>query len=256
MHKLLFAGIALIAVASGPALAADLPVRQAPAYVPPPIVTYFSWTGCYIGGHVGGVWVQKDWSVGAGDPLFAGGQNFGSHDANGWLGGAQLGCNYQVGGWVFGIQGDYAWTDASGSGPDALNGILLPGSTIGSKVKGLSSVTGRVGYAWDRFLGYVKGGGAWEQDEYSWTAPGFTIGSVSQTRSGWTVGVGGEYAFTNNFTGFIEYDYYGFGTKSATFSSQFGLWDVADIKENKSVVKIGLNWKFGAAPAAVPVYGK
>ena len=43
------------------------------------------------------------------------GQTLGSHDANGWLGGAQVGCNYQVGGWVFGIQGDYAWTDASGS---------------------------------------------------------------------------------------------------------------------------------------------
>ncbi len=125
----------------------------------------------------------------------------------------------------------------------------FPGSTIGSKVKGLSSVTGRVGYAWDRFLGYVKGGGAWEQDEYTWISPGFTIGTVSQTRSGWTVGIGGEYAFTNNLSGFVEYDWYGFGTKSVSFFQGNGaLWDIADIKENKSVLKIGLNWKFGKGP--------
>ncbi len=174
--------------------------------------------------------------------------SFGSHDVNGWLGGAQAGCNYQVGGWVFGIQGDYAWTGASGSSADL--GFFNPvGGTIGSKVKGLSSVTGRVGYAWDRFLGYVKGGGAWEQDEYSWTSPGFTIGTVSQTRSGWTVGIGGEYAFTNNLSGFIEYDWYSFGTKSASFYQGNGaVWDIADIKENKSVLKIGLNWKFGKGP--------
>ena len=152
----------------------------------------------------------------AADPLLATGSDFGSHDVNGWLGGAQAGCNYQVGGWVFGLQGDYAWTGASGSSADL--GLFNPaGGTIGSKVKGLSSVTGRVGYAWDRFLGYVKGGGAWEQDEYTWIAPGFTIGTASQTRSGWTVGIGGEYAFTNNLSGFIEYDWYSFGTKSASF---------------------------------------
>ena len=174
--------------------------------------------------------------------------SFGSHDVNGWLGGAQAGCNYQVGGWVFGLQGDYAWTGASGSSADL--GFFNPvGGTIGSKVKGLSSVTGRVGYAWDRFLGYVKGGGAWEQDEYSWTSPGFTIGTVTQTRSGWTVGIGGEYAFTNNLSGFIEYDWYSFGTKSVSFFQANGaIWDIADIKENKSVLKIGLNWKFGKGP--------
>ena len=217
MKKILLAGVALSAFIMGPAMAADMPVR-APVYKgPPPVVSYFSWTGCYVGGHVGGVWVEKDWNIAvtAVDPVFNGGQNSGSHDANGWLGGLQAGCNYQAGAWVFGIQGDYAWTGASGSG--GLNGGIFPGSTIESKVKNLSSVTGRVGYAWNRFLGYVKGGGAWKQDEYTWTAAGFDFGSVSQTRSGWTVGIGGEYAFTNNLSGFIEYDWYSFGTKSAAF---------------------------------------
>ena len=249
MKKILLGSIATIVLAV-PALAADLPVRGPVYKSPPPVISYYSWTGCYIGGHVGGVWVEKDWNIAvtAVDPIFNGGQNSGSHDVNGWLGGAQVGCNYQTGSWVFGIQGDYAWTGASGS--SELNGGIFPGSTIGSKVNNLSSVTGRVGYAWDRFLGYVKGGGAWEQDEYTWTAPGFAFGTVSQTRSGWTVGIGGEYAFTNNLSGFIEYDWYSFGTKSAAFyvPNAGGIWGAADIKENKSVLKVGLNWKFGKGP--------
>lgn len=244
MKKFLLAGVALSAFVAGPAMAADLPVR-APVYKgPPPVVTYFSWTGCYVGAHVGGLWVQKDWSVGPGDPLLLPGQNIGSHDANGWLGGGQLGCNYQVGGWVFGVQGDYAWADANGSSAD----LLFPGGTISSNVKSLASVTGRVGYAWDRFLGYVKGGGAWEKDEYTGTFAALT-GTASQTRSGWTVGVGGEYAFTYNLTGFIEYNYYDFGDKGVSLIDQFGgTYYAANIKESKSVVKIGVNWKFGKGP--------
>jgi outer membrane immunogenic protein len=109
-------------------------------------------------------------------------------------------------------------------------------------------VTGRVGYAWDRFLGYVKGGGAWEKDEYTGTFPGL-IGTASQTRSGWTVGVGGEYAFTYNLSGFIEYNYYDFGDKSVTLVNQFGgTYYAANINDQKSVLKIGLNWKFGKGP--------
>ena len=62
MYKLLFAGIALAAVASGPAFAADLPVRQAPANVPPPVVVYYNWTGCYLGLNGGYGW-REDHTV-------------------------------------------------------------------------------------------------------------------------------------------------------------------------------------------------
>ena len=69
MKKILLAGVALSALVAGPAMAADLPVR-APAYKsPPPVITYYSWTGCYVGGHVGGVWVTKDWTANAADPF-------------------------------------------------------------------------------------------------------------------------------------------------------------------------------------------
>ena len=161
MKKFLLSMTALSALLAGPAMAADLPVR----YSPPPapvVVSYYSWTGCYVGANVGGMWVNKEWSDA--DPTGGTfGQSFGSHNANGWLGGLQAGCNYQVGGWVFGIQGDYDWTSASGSTANA----LFPAGIDSTIIRSNLSVTGRIGYAWDRFLGYVKGGGAWERDKYT-----------------------------------------------------------------------------------------
>jgi opacity protein-like surface antigen len=87
-----------------------------------------------------------------------------------------------------------------------------------SKVKSLASVTGRVGYAWDRLLGYVRGGAAWERDEY-WATTILlgTAYTARETRPGWTIGVGGEYAFTNVLSGFVEYNYYDFGTRQIAF---------------------------------------
>jgi hypothetical protein len=64
MKKYLLAGVGLIAISMGvPALAADMPVKA--AYKAPPIVYAYSWTGCYIGGHVGGLWVRKDATLAA-----------------------------------------------------------------------------------------------------------------------------------------------------------------------------------------------
>jgi outer membrane immunogenic protein len=259
MKKVLVATLAFSALVAGPAMAADL-ARPAPVpYKAPPPVYFFSWTGCYVGGNVGGFWVRKEWFDRiAGDPLFN--TSFGTHDVTSWLGGGQVGCNYQFyGGWVVGIQGDYDWTNANGSNVN----LLLPFLTDNSKVRALASVTGRVGYAWDRFLGYVKGGGAWERDDYNFiTTAGFVTASASETRSGWTVGVGGEYAFTNWLTGFVEYDYYDFGTRNNTFVCAGAVacflpaatTGTVGIREQKSVVKAGLNFLFGPGGPVVAQY--
>jgi outer membrane immunogenic protein len=238
MKKILLTGTALLTLASGAAMAADLsrpPPAPAPVYTKAPMAPLFTWTGCYIGGNGGGLWAKKDWNNAT-----LGAES--SADVSGGLAGGQVGCNYQVSAWVFGIQGDYDWTSASGNASDPLFAPDL--ATDGTKIKSLASVTGRVGYAWDRFLGYVKGGGAWVKDEY--TATDNTLGLVStasETRTGWTIGVGGEYAFTNWLTGFAEYDYYDFGTKSNNFA---GLaFPTINIKETQSVAKAGLNFKFG-----------
>ena len=244
MKKFLLTGIALSALVAGPAMAADLAVR-APIYkAAPPVPVYFSWTGCYVGGHVGGLWARKEWTERTPGAFFGAAE--GSHDADSWLAGVQAGCDYQfAGGWVIGIQGDYAWTDADGSNVNT----TFPAFTDNTRIRSLSTVTGRIGYAWDRFLGYVKGGGAWERDDYSvtTTAGGVLAASARETRSGWTIGVGGEYAFTNYLSGFVEYNYYDFGDRDISFVTPGGAFFSTDsIKETKSVVRGGLNWRFGS----------
>src|SRR5271165_2681493 len=130
MKKFLLAGVAVSALFGGSANAADL-ARPAPAYAPPPVlVPLFTWTGCYVGGNVGGIWAADTWS----DSVFGG---FGSSTASGALGGAQVGCNYQVGAWVFGIQGDYDWTNANSNSANA----IIPALVGGPPVVGLSDST-------------------------------------------------------------------------------------------------------------------
>jgi outer membrane immunogenic protein len=228
MKRKIIAGFALSILSVVPALSADM--RAAPVYTKAPMMApVFSWTGCYIGGNGGGLWAKKDWSSGASS----------SATISGGLAGGQIGCNYQVSTWVFGIQGDYDWTNTNGSATD---GVFLA-TTDQTNIKSLASVTGRAGYAWDRFLGYVKGGGAWEKDNYTISSGAF-VSTGGETRTGWTIGVGGEYAFTNWLTGFAEYDYYDFGTTTNSLTGTFGTV-AASIKETQSVAKAGLNFKFG-----------
>jgi outer membrane immunogenic protein len=206
-----------------------------PLYKAPPApAAFWNWTGCYIGGHAGGVWAtQKDWIVKTPGAAFYG-QSLGEHEANGSLGGVQAGCDYQfAGGFVTGIQGDYAWIDAEGRHDSARE----LGVAYHSKLRSLATVTGRIGYGWDRFLGYVKGGGAWERDDY-WATTILlgTAYTAHEMRSGW-----------NLLAGFVEYNYYDFGTRQVAFTPQVaGLGPaLADVRETKGVVRAGLNVRFG-----------
>jgi outer membrane immunogenic protein len=147
---------------------------------------------------------------------------------------------------VIGIRGDYAWTDAKGSHFDVVDATIDQ-----TRIRSLGTVTARLGYAWDRFLGYVKGGGAWERDNYDrFAVPGLILeGSATETRGGWTVGFGGEYAFTDYLSGFVEYNYFDFGARTLTFLDPFGAFnDNIEIRERKSVIRGGLNWRFGWSP--------
>jgi outer membrane immunogenic protein len=244
MKKLLLAALGAIAQFGGSAIAADV-VRPGPLMYPPPppVVAYYSWTGCYFGGNAGGLWANKDWiNQIPGDPFF--GTDFGTHTVSGTLGGVQAGCNYQVGDFVLGLQGDYDWSSAKGNNAN----LLLPSLTDRSQLKSLASVTGRVGFAWDCFLGYVKIGGAREQSNYS-VLGGFTAATASETRSGWTAGIGGEYMFLKWLTGFVEYDYYNFGTNTNTFvcttCGPFAVTAPVNVTTYINVFKAGLNFKFG-----------
>lgn len=226
------AAVSTLAVA--PASAADMAVK-APPIVPPAV---YNWTGCYIGGNGGGLFAHKHWT----DPLT--GNTTANINISGGLGGVQAGCNYEFQKhWVVSLQADYDGVSANGSYTN-----LVTTHIYTANIRSLGSVTARAGYAWDRFLGYVKAGGAWERDGYNGAvlATGFVDQIASQTRSGWTGGVGGEYAFTSMLTGFIEYDYYDFGNRYVPFTIvRTGANFNYQIQETKSVIKAGLNLKFG-----------
>jgi outer membrane immunogenic protein len=239
------------------ASAADLPVRQPPPpYKAPPPIRVFSWTGCYIGGNIGGLWANREWDdagIFPGDPFV--GQAFGTHNISSWIGGGQVGCDYQfAGGFVVGIQGDYDLTNATGSSVNA----LVPIFTNQTHIKSLASVTGRIGYAWDRILGYVKGGGAWESADYNGlvTATGTLASTASATFSGWTVGIGGEYAFTDWLSGFVEYDYYNFGSNQSVslVTTPGGVTVPITVKATDNVFKAGLNLRWGWGGPVVARY--
>jgi len=220
--------------ALGAAEAADMAVKA-----PPLVPALYTWTGCYIGANGGGLWAHKVWT----GPL---GLTVANHDVDGALGGVQGGCDYQAPNhFVIGLQADYDWSKASGS---SINTLGLFPQTNTTHITALASVTGRVGYGFDRFLGYVKGGAAWERDGYSDSnaVTGVIGASATQERSGWTLGLGGEYAFTHWLSGFVEYNYYNFGTRTVGLNFVAGGAPELDkIRESKNVVMAGLNLRWG-----------
>lgn len=205
----------------------------------------WSWTGCYAGGHAGGLWGDSDkWIPRTPGGAFEG-VSLGGHEVDGFIGGVQGGCDYQTaGGVVIGVAGDYGWTDAGGTHPSARE----TGVFYHSEVEALASLTGRLGYAFDRILLYVEGGAAWERVDYA--ASTIIIGTAyraSDTRDGWTIGGGGEYAFTERFSAFVEYGHYDFGTERIRLTPQFSFLPTAfvDVDDSANVVRAGLNLRFG-----------
>jgi outer membrane immunogenic protein len=236
MRRALTAAIAIaaLAVTAQSAGAADMPIRspvvKGPVVAPAPV---YNWTGWYVGGHLGYGWGDKSWS-------FPGEVVTVDYGVDGFLAGGQLGFNIQNGPWVWGVEADISWTNIEGS-------TRFITATYSTDVSWLGTLTGRVGYASGPGLFYVKGGGAWADEDHAVT-PNFR---GSETRSGWTLGVGYEHDFGNNWSAKLEYSYIDFGKESVTFTP---FNELADIDQDMHVVKWGLNYRFATGKA--PILGK
>jgi opacity protein-like surface antigen len=237
MKKLFLAGVAAAALAAGSANAADLTLK-APAPVAPP----WSWTGLYIGAHVGSAWATKDWL----DPFR--GKTVGTGELNGFLGGFQAGFNYQIDRLVLGVEGDFSWADVSGNVSGGFDAGVGCGffTKCSSKAESFGTLTGRIGGTTPQvpLLLYVKGGVAWVHDKHDIVeldCSSCELLSASETRTGWTWGTGIEYAFTVNWSGKIEYDYMDFGTKTVSFCPDSEC--SVDIRQRVHMVKAGVNYK-------------
>lgn len=231
MKKLFLASAAFSALATS-AFAADLPARpyaKAPEYVA--AAPLYSWTGFYIGGHIGGAF------RGDNDPFG------GSNDAR-FIAGGQIGADYQFSGsWLVGIEAQYSYVDRSNG-----NAFIFPGGSFNHDLRGLASVTGRAGYTWGPGLLYVKGGYAYADTRDN----GFGAFQFNDGRDGYTVGAGIEYMFAPNWSGKIEYQYYNFGSHQLFTGTPLVLQ--GSERDDVHTIKVGLNYRFNFANSLAPRY--
>ena len=258
MPKLGIIGSAfLVATTVGAASAADLPM---PVEAPVPVAVPWSWTGFYIGGHLGGAFEVSKLD----DPF--GAVSFGdSVTTIAVIAGGQVGANYQIGNVVIGGAADLSW--ASSRGDETCFGIsggAFFASNCSVDPTLFSTLTGRLGYAFGRTLVYAKGGAAWEHTNVDMAVnnnPGqhFLASVNSYGAWGWTAGGGIEYALTPAWSLTLEYDYLGFGTANVATPYVPGnplpgspVGPIAGLSSNVQEVKLGINYRFGADSAQWP----
>jgi outer membrane immunogenic protein len=242
--RLAFA-FAFMAAAWGPASAADLGRDRgykdySKDYGDPIVVpAYFSWTGFYIGGHLGYGWGTSSSfnnpDLGNGD-AFDGADGF-SINPNGGLAGVSLGYNWQTDAFVFGVEGDLGYLGADDGDRNALGFANAEYGVYGT-------LTARIGYAEDRWMFYAKGGLAFADIENNAgaiaggvvTAADFT--HAHEVRAGWALGAGVEFAFQRDLSMKIEYLYMDFeGDRSTNIDG-----DVFGHENDIHTVKVGLNY--------------
>ena len=259
MKRLVLAVFALSLGAGSAALAADIPPAppppppRAPAtYVPAPIPLY-NWTGFYLGGIAGYGFSSAS--------TFSDTQasKFTSSTSNSFLGGGEVGVNWEFwGGVVIGAEGDFVWlpntsNTVTAAGTGAVNGCCTATATINNRW--LTLADARLGYAWDRLLIFAKGGGAFvgasnSSPTISGTGAMPLTLSGPSTNSGWNAGVGFEFAFWGTWSVKAEYDYVRLNSVSFTASGTPGSSPFAGdiINANNRVINlvlVGLNYKFG-----------
>ena len=269
MKRVLLAGAALVALAAmQPALAAD-----APYWAPPSAAAPFSWNGFYIGASVGGGWQFAQPVELLTDSILLAPNNFGQATAasrgtigdigaRGWFAGGQAGYNWQYGSsWLVGLEADLQYSRISHS----ITGIFTnPSGTVpisGSanfNMDWFGTVRGRFGMTAESWLVYATGGLAYGHISYDLSAIEIAGGSraplyqsalsASDTRFGYVVGAGIEYAFTPNLTMRGEYQYINLGTIGAAAPvTPVGVpSETATLKSINAVfqtIRLGLNWK-------------
>jgi outer membrane immunogenic protein len=230
------------------------------------VAPVFSWTGCYIGVHGGGGATRSDFT----DAFFGEGRGSGSGSwGNGGLAGGQIGCNYQTGVLVLGIEGEGYWSGMKSRQEFSTTSSLSEGFTATAEARNKwdYTVAGRIGVAYERAFIYGKAGWAWGEYDFTATQTNFSGGSSetftaagNKTLNGPLFGIGVEYALTNNWTVKGEYNYINYGlspvslretecfngscvVNPGTFSQSFS--------SEKHIFKFGVNYLFNVGGGPV-----
>lgn len=185
-----------IAVLSGVAISASAQADgRSDAYAYAPCCGQeYNWSGFYVGGHAGALHAQLDWTFPTTGDFF-------EQSATRFAGGGQAGVQFQWERIVLGAEVSYTWADVDiGSAS-----IVAPGTFLTSSVKNLLLATGRLGYAYERWLAYAKAGYATADVDFR-SAGVVTTASSSRER-GWTAGIGIDMALTSRISIGVAYDY-------------------------------------------------
>jgi outer membrane immunogenic protein len=224
MKKVLLGALGLLALAAGPAAAADLPAKvytKAPAVVPIPI---YNWGGFYIGANAGYGWNRRCLDITAVNSLGVFDAE-GCRNSGGGVVGGQIGYRWQMTNWVFGLEAMGDWANLRNSNQSLFFTSGGFPDTWTSKTTALGLFTGQVGYAWNNVLWYVKGGAAVANQRWDLFNNFTNVGifSTERTRWGGTVGTGIEYGFAPNWSVALEYDYIWRTNYSATYVVPTGI---------------------------------
>jgi outer membrane immunogenic protein len=271
MKRLASLTVAGLSLGLGTAFAADH--APAPIYVKAPIKPAPTWSGFYLGGNAG--WVgsannninltgSDTGGAGLGSMLAAGvipsTINLGD---NGFLGGGQIGYNWQLGSWVLGLEGDIDWSSAKSSitVPDCLvppppSGLVTPLWTNASRgLDWLGTIRGRVGYTpIAPLLIYGTGGLAVGEHKLGIgvfdpgaNPPASLFNEASKTSAGWTIGAGFEWMFASHWSAKAEYLYVDLGNISSTVNYAYGTNTsslTGTLHETDNIVRGGINYHF------------
>ena len=233
MKRILLAALAMAALSSASALAADLPQRPSYKAAPVMVVPPPTWTGCYIGGNIGAAWGRSDvTAVNTGAGV--------SWTNTGVIGGGQIGCDYEfAGGFVIGARDMFDGTSLNSSGTF---GAPLAGFTANTDTSWVNTLTARLGYAIQpNWLLYFQGGGAWTRTNgYVNNPGGAQVGQLAGNKGGWTIGGGAEWMFAPHWSTFLEYNYMDFGTSSGT-SAIIG---PVNVQRDAQQFLVGVNYRF------------
>lgn len=237
---------------AAPACAADLPARE---YRAPPIaapVPVYDWSGFYLGGNIGGAWDSGTSTNTALNGTFV---SSGSGNNSGVIGGGQLGYNFMASpNFLLGVE-----ADIQGTSLNATNYSIDGTNSRSTKLDEFGTARGRAGITADNWLFYGTGGFAWSHGTDTRTqiatvtsvppipAPGGTVESASNTRTGWTAGAGVEWGLTQNWTARVEYLYVDLGNATSVFPLS-NRQQTSNLTMN--VARFGVNYKFGGPVVA------
>ena len=253
MRRLVLALLASIAVV-GTAAAADMPVK-APVYKAPVVAPPYNWTGFYVGLNAGGSWGRQEndlVTVPGGVTLLSNSDNL-----DGFIGGGQIGYNWQINQFVLGVEADFQGSGQKADGSflipfiPAIVAPAVPGLTANytDKLEWFGTVRARAGYTWDRWLAYVTGGWAFGHGTLSGTGTTTPAGTVlafsaSQDYSGWTIGGGLEWAFADHWSAKAEYLYIDFGNGPTVVVNTAGSLAIASGRMTDNIARLGVNYHF------------